>query len=212
LPDRLALPAAVRDQRLVAVLRAPIADHVVAAARALYANGVACLEITLTTPGALDAIAALTAELGADAAIGAGTVLAPSDVRDAAAAGARYLLAPNLDDGVVGAALDRQLPIVPGAATPTEIAAAWRLGCSAVKIFPAASLGGPGFVRSVRDPLPGITLVPTGGVGLDDVRGYLDAGAMAVGVGTPLFGDTLTTGDISLIAERATKFAEAARS
>ena len=162
------------------------------------------------TPRALELIERLSSEAGATAAIGAGSIRSPRDVRDAGNAGAKYLLAPHLDPELVFAAREHSIPLIPGAATPSEIAAALRLGCPAVKVFPAALLGGPDFVRSVLDPMPDAALVPTGGVSRSDVAAYLRAGATAVGVGTPLFGDALKTGDHAMIAERGRQFLLAA--
>jgi 2-dehydro-3-deoxyphosphogluconate aldolase/(4S)-4-hydroxy-2-oxoglutarate aldolase len=105
---------------------------------------------------------------------------------------------------VVDAALADGVPCLPGALTPSEVVAVWNAGAAAVKLFPA-SIGGAQYLRDIRAPLPDIPLIPTGGVGIDDVAGYLEAGAVAVGLGSPLFGDALTDGDLGKLAARATR-------
>lgn len=209
--DRMPLPARVARERVVAVLRAPSPERLLDVALTLHAAGVHCLEVTLTTPGALDVVTELDQRLGGAASIGVGTVLTTEEVRRAVVAGARYLLAPVADPAVIRAAREAEVPFVAGAATPTEVLAAWRLGVSAVKVFPAAELGGPAFVRALRGPLPDIDLLPTGGVTGATARAYVSAGACAVGAGTPLTGDALSGGSLSSLAERAKAFLAAVR-
>ena len=193
----------LRGTRVVAILRASATEHVVAAARTLHSSGVPVLEVTLTTPGALDALAAVRRALPADAVVGAGTVRTVEDVRACARAGAAFLVTPGCPVDVVRCAVDEGLPILAGALTPTEIDAVATAGASAVKVFPAAALGGPSYVRHLRGPFPDVPLVPTGGVGLDAVRTYLDAGAAAVALGGPLRGDALEGGALGALRERA---------
>ncbi|MER6711369.1 bifunctional 4-hydroxy-2-oxoglutarate aldolase/2-dehydro-3-deoxy-phosphogluconate aldolase [Streptomyces sp. NPDC000877] len=171
--------------RVMAILRSADASGLPAVARTLAEAGITCLEVTLTTAGALDALARIRAELGPDVAVGAGTVLTGDQARDALAAGAEFLVAPVVDTAVVRNAADRGIPCYPGAWTPTEVWQAWRAGAAAVKLFPA-STGGPGHLRQLRAPLPEIPLVAVGGVGIDEARQYLEAGARAVGIGSPL--------------------------
>ncbi|MGW7544051.1 bifunctional 4-hydroxy-2-oxoglutarate aldolase/2-dehydro-3-deoxy-phosphogluconate aldolase [Streptomyces sp. NPDC054770] len=182
---RPALTPQLADTRVMAILRSADATGLPAVARALAAGGVTCLEVTLTTAGALDALARIREELGTDVSVGAGTVLTRADLRDAVAAGARFLVAPNVEPEVIGASADLGVPFYPGAWTPTEVATAWRAGAAAVKLFPA-STGGPAHLRQLRAPLPEIPLVAVGGVGLAEAADYLAAGACAVGVGNPL--------------------------
>jgi 2-dehydro-3-deoxyphosphogluconate aldolase/(4S)-4-hydroxy-2-oxoglutarate aldolase len=117
--------------------------------------------------------------------VGAGTVIGMADVRDALAAGAAFLVAPVVDTEVIRASAGHGTPFYPGAQTPTEVLTAWQAGAAAVKLFPAGT-GGPGHLRQLRAPLPQIPLVAVGGVGIDEARDYLDAGACAVGIGSPL--------------------------
>ncbi|MFJ9633654.1 bifunctional 4-hydroxy-2-oxoglutarate aldolase/2-dehydro-3-deoxy-phosphogluconate aldolase [Streptomyces sp. NPDC101175] len=175
--------------RVMAILRSADASALPAAARALAAGGVTCLEVTLTTSGALDAIARIKDELGAGISVGAGTVLSTADTRDALAAGAEFLVAPNVDPDVIHDAADQDIPFYPGAWTATEVTAAWRAGAAAVKLFPACT-GGPAHLRQLRAPLPHIPLMAVGGVDLEAAGRYMAAGALAVGVGSPLLRDT----------------------
>ncbi|MCX4760006.1 bifunctional 4-hydroxy-2-oxoglutarate aldolase/2-dehydro-3-deoxy-phosphogluconate aldolase [Streptomyces sp. NBC_01275] len=183
--ERPALTPQLGRTRVMAILRSADASGLPAVARALAAGGVTCLEVTLTTAGALDALTRIRAELGPGVAIGAGTVITGAQARDALAAGAEFLVAPVVDTAVVRHAADRGIPCYPGAWTPTEVSQAWQAGAAAVKLFPA-STGGIGHLRQLRAPLPDIPLVAVGGVGIDEARDYLDGGACAVGIGSPL--------------------------
>jgi 2-dehydro-3-deoxyphosphogluconate aldolase / (4S)-4-hydroxy-2-oxoglutarate aldolase len=196
---------------LVAILRAAGAGRFLEVGRVLYEAGVRAIEVTLTSEGALEAFGRLREELPGDALLGVGTVRSVADAELAAAAGAGYLVAPDLRPEVVGWAVERGLPVVPGALTPTEVAAAWAAGATAVKVFPVSAVGGAAYVKAVRAPLPEVPLVPTGGVGIDDIGAYLDAGAAAVGLGSPLLGDAGDPdGDLAALADRARRAVAAA--
>jgi 2-dehydro-3-deoxyphosphogluconate aldolase/(4S)-4-hydroxy-2-oxoglutarate aldolase len=162
----------IAAQRFVPVLRAP--PDLDAAAAELVEAGVQVLEITLDTPGALDAIRRWRDR----ATVIAGTVRTPAEARAAAEAGAAALVSPVLVPELV--AVSNDLPVVPGALTPTEIETAWRAGAPLVKLFPG-SLGGPEYVRSVHAVLPDVPLLVTGGVTAENALAFLDAGAVAVG-------------------------------
>ena len=185
--DRPALPTALLRTRVVAVLRGDDPERVVQAGVVLHDAGVTCLEVAFTTPRATEAISRLRELLPESAALGAGTVLDAHEAGEARAAGATFLVSPAPCLDVVEAGVRAGIPVLPGAFTPGEVLAAWRAGASAVKIFPAAS-GGPGHVRDLRGPLPGIPFIPTGGIGVADAAVYLDAGAVAVGLGSALTG------------------------
>jgi 2-dehydro-3-deoxyphosphogluconate aldolase/(4S)-4-hydroxy-2-oxoglutarate aldolase len=161
------------------------------------------MELTMTTQGALDVVERLAARAPDGADIGVGTVLTSEEVDRAVDAGARFVVSPSVDLEVIRAATRHGIASYPGAFSPTEIHAAWTAGASAVKLFPAGSLG-PDYLRAVRAPLPDIPLVPTGGVGVEAVGAWLSAGATAVGLGSPLIGDALTPdGDLDALARRA---------
>jgi 2-dehydro-3-deoxyphosphogluconate aldolase/(4S)-4-hydroxy-2-oxoglutarate aldolase len=193
---------ALAATRVVAILRGHDAGRVAETARTLADAGVRCIEVTLNTPGALAALRGLAADPPAGALVGAGTVLDAGDVRNAVAAGARYLITPNVDLDVIAAGRSSGVPFVPGAFTPTEIATARRAGAAAVKVFPAAT-GGPGYLRAVRAPLQDVPLLATGGIDLDAAPAYVAAGALGVGMGGPLLGDALAGGSLDALADRA---------
>lgn len=201
--ERLPIGPTLRQTRVVAILRAATGDHLRAVANTLVESGVRCLEITTTTPGCWEATARLRAEHDYDVEVGVGTVRAPEQVDAAAEHGASFIVAPNFDPAVGRRATERGLGWYPGALTPTEITKAWEAGATAVKVFPAASVGGPSYLRHVRAPLPDVPLLPTGGVNVAQARDYLAAGAVAVGLGSPLIGDALATGDVAPLAARA---------
>jgi 2-dehydro-3-deoxyphosphogluconate aldolase/(4S)-4-hydroxy-2-oxoglutarate aldolase len=206
--DRPALPRALVSTGVVAIARASSTRHVTAAVETLVTCGVTCLELTLTMPGALDTISELVKQFGDDACIGAGTVLTADQARRCLDAGAAFLVAPSAVPEVVELAVADGVPCLPGALTPSEIVAAWQAGAAGVKLFPA-SVGGPRYLRDVRAPLPDIALIPTGGVAIDDVHAYVSAGAVAVGLGGPLFGDALDGGDLGALAQRADRLLQA---
>ncbi|MEU8248341.1 bifunctional 4-hydroxy-2-oxoglutarate aldolase/2-dehydro-3-deoxy-phosphogluconate aldolase [Nonomuraea sp. NPDC048916] len=200
-PDFIGVLAATR---LLAVIRGGGAGVAAAAGAALLDEGVRVLEVSLTTPGALDAIAAIRAAAPAGSLVGAGTVLTEADVADVAAAGAQFVVTPAVVESV-GAAARRGLPVAAGALTPTEAYTAVRMGAAAVKLFPA-SLGGPAYLKALRQPFPHLPFVAVGGVGLAELPGYLAAGAIAAGVGGPLVGDAASGGDLDALRERARAF------
>lgn len=180
--------------------------------RAAVKGGLKILEVTLTTPGALEVIRTLSQE--ADILVGAGTVLSPEDVGPVAEAGGRFALSPVFDPEVVEEAHRQGLLAVPGAATPKEILAAHRGGATLVKVFPAAALGGSKFLRAVRGPLPHIPLIPTSGPSAETIGDYMAAGAVAVGVGREVFTEGFTPETVekaSRRVRRAMTEAQAAR-
>ncbi|MCY3024044.1 MAG: bifunctional 4-hydroxy-2-oxoglutarate aldolase/2-dehydro-3-deoxy-phosphogluconate aldolase [Planctomycetota bacterium] len=171
---------------VVLVVRCETEEEAVQGIRAVVAGGIKAVEITFTVPGAPGVIRRVKRDLGDAVLLGAGTVLTPEEAEDAVDAGALYLIAPNADEKVIGAAKRLGVPIIPGAFTPTEVVRAWDMGADAVKVFPA-SVGGPAYIRALRAPLPHIPLVPTGGVDEHTVGDFLRAGAFAVGAGGALF-------------------------
>lgn len=179
-----------RAQRLmnaavIAVVRSPRRDLVVPLAEALVAGGVVAIEITTTTPDALNAIRDARAALGDQAMIGVGTVLENITCRGALDAGAEFVVSPILRGTMVPLCHSAEVPVMLGAFTPTEAQTAYEAGADFVKIFPADSLG-PTFVKALRAPLPHLRLVPTGGVDLGNVSDFLRAGCAALGVGSSL--------------------------
>ncbi|MET7708309.1 bifunctional 4-hydroxy-2-oxoglutarate aldolase/2-dehydro-3-deoxy-phosphogluconate aldolase [Micromonospora sp. NPDC005413] len=194
--------------RVLGIIRGTDTAAAIATGITLLEEGVRIVEVALTTPGALHAIDAIRAAAPAGALIGAGTVLTAADVADVAAAGAHFVVTPAVVESIPEA-VRRGLPVAAGALTPTEAYTAVRMGASAVKLFPA-SLGGPAYLRALRDPFPELPLVAVGGVGLAEMPAYLDAGAIAVGVGGPLVGDAAAGGDLDALRARARAYLAAA--
>ena len=188
---RPALPAGIAESGIVAIARHLAPDDVQAIADALADGGIRAFELTLDDPEdvalrALEAAASYVARSSAPIAIGAGTVLSIGVAKRAIGAGATFLVSPHLDPELVRWAAAREVPMLPGAATPTEVLAAWRAGAAAVKVFPASALGSQ-FVRELRGPFPDIPLQPTGGITVENAGDYIRAGAIAVGMGSWLF-------------------------
>ena len=209
-PERLPITPQLAQSGVVAILRGSSDRHLADVARTLGEAGVTCLELTLTTPGAVGALARVRAELGDEVALGMGSVLDAEQAAACVDAGAGFLVSPGVCAEVVAYAVQRGIACYPGGWTPTELLEAWRLGAPAVKLFPAAS-GGPRHLKDVRAPLPHIPLVPTGGVALDQIADYIAAGAVAVGLGGPLVADALDGGSLSALAQRARVALDAVR-
>lgn len=152
--------------------------------------GLTTIEITMNTPGAEQLIREATAGEQGGLNIGAGTVCTKRDLERALLAGAQFIVTPILDETVIKTCVERQIPIFPGAFTPSEIYKAWSLGAPMVKVFPAASLG-PSYIKEVKAPLNEIKLVPTGGVSLANMAEFLKAGADGLGIGGQLFDKSL---------------------
>ena len=197
--------AAVIRSGVVAVLRAKAADGFAAVADVLVAAGITALEVTLTSQGAIDAIAGLRRQLPAEVAVGAGTVLTADEAKASVDAGAAFLVSPVLDRTLVGGF---GVPFYPGALTPTEVFTAQRQGAPIVKLFPASAVE-PRYIKDLHGPLPGVRLMPTGGIDIGDVAAWLTAGAVAVGLGGPLLGDAASGGSLAALADRARRAADA---
>ena len=188
---------------VVAIARHVPADAVAELCDALVGGGIGAFELTLNEPEAaslatLRAAADHAAAGGLPLVVGAGTVLSVGAAQGAVDAGATFLVAPHLDAEVVAWAAAHGVPMLPGAATPTEVLAAWRAGAAAVKVFPASVLG-PAFLRELRGPFPDIPLQPTGGITVETAGGFIEAGAIAVGIGSWLFADR----DPAIVTARA---------
>ena len=191
--------AAVVRSGIVAILRAPTADYFASVGEVLVEAGITAVEVTLTSHGAIDALAGLRRQLPGSVAVGAGTVLTAEDAKAAVGAGAEFLVSPVLDVPLVASS---PVPFYPGTSTPTEMYEAHKAGAPLVKLFPAAGLG-PRFLRDVRGPLPQLKVMPTGGIKIEDIADWLFAGAQAVGVGSPLVGDAVIGGSLTALAARA---------
>jgi 2-dehydro-3-deoxyphosphogluconate aldolase/(4S)-4-hydroxy-2-oxoglutarate aldolase len=202
--------AVILRERVIGIVRLGGAERVIPTVEAIHAGGVRCIEVSLTTPGALTAIRALRDRLP-DALLGAGTVCSPEDAAAAVHAGASYLVTPVTLPELIPLAHSLDVPIAMGAFTPTEIHLAHRAGADLVKLFPASSLD-PGYLRAVRAPFPGLRLVPTGGVGIDNARSWLAAGAVALGIGGGLTSAAaIAAGDFARLSDFAERLMQSIR-
>lgn len=187
---------------VVAVVRTDRTDHALTLARGLLRAGIPGVEITMTVPDATQVIAALAPEAGGR--VGAGTVTEAWQVAQCVAAGATYIVAPNLDPEVLARCRELGVAAVPGTLTPSEMQAAVALGASAVKVFPVSAVGGTDYLRAVLEPLPHLRIVASGGIQTHQVGEYLAAGAWAVCLGRALFDEeAVRRGDVAAVADFA---------
>jgi len=171
---------------------------------ALIEGGLTSVEITIGTPNALRTLDHWRSRAPGSVLVGAGTVTDAETAQRALGAGAQFVVTPNVDGDVLGLAADAAVPTICGALSPSEIVRASAFGATAVKIFPVSAVGGVEYVKQVSAPLSHISLVAVGGVGPADAADYLDAGCVAVGIGSALVPSTeLTTGDFEMIRSRA---------
>jgi 2-dehydro-3-deoxyphosphogluconate aldolase / (4S)-4-hydroxy-2-oxoglutarate aldolase len=198
------LLAGIRQARLVGIVRGNDGGAAAKAALAAMEEGFRYVEIALTTPNALEAIREVRAAAPDGCFVGAGTVLSQADVEQVTAAGSQFIVTPSLAPSISEAA-SAGIPVLAGALTPSEAYEAMERGATAVKLFPA-SIGGPGYLKAVRDPFPDIPFIAVGGVGLSEATGYWEAGAIAVGLGGPLFGTAASGGDLADMRDRARSF------
>jgi 2-dehydro-3-deoxyphosphogluconate aldolase/(4S)-4-hydroxy-2-oxoglutarate aldolase len=189
---------AILDVGIVAIVRLDSSSQLQAAAEAIQAGGIRAIEFTMTTPGALDMLKEAATNLNEDTVLGAGTVLA----------GAKFIVAPNLNLDVIAIAHRYSIAVIPGALTPTEILTAWEAGADLVKIFPA-SIGGPEMIKALRGPLPHIKMIPTGGVDLHTAAAFIKAGSDAVAVGGNLVDkEVIKRGEFDKITNLAKQYVE----
>lgn len=197
---------------VIPVVRVESADLALRAVDAIKAGGIPVLEITMTVPGAIRIIEEVARQLGAEAVVGAGTVLNEVAARECIQAGAQFIVSPAFNLDTISCCHQCGIVVMPGALTPTEVVTAWSAGADCVKVFPAGALGGPSYIKALKAPLPHIPMVPTGGVSLKTAAEFILAGATALGVGTDLV-DTkaLREGGDRLITQRARQFIEVVR-
>ncbi|MGW0710910.1 bifunctional 4-hydroxy-2-oxoglutarate aldolase/2-dehydro-3-deoxy-phosphogluconate aldolase [Streptomyces sp. NPDC002643] len=195
--------------RLAAIVRGRSSDAALRTVLTLVEEGVDLIEVSLNTDDACGVIAEAARSVGTDALIGAGTVVTRDELLRARDSGATWIVTPVMGEAV-HEAIRLRLPVLAGALTPTEAAASMAAGATAVKLFPA-SLGGPAYLRALKDPFPDMPLVPVGGVDADSVPEYFAAGALAVGVGSPLVGDAAHGGDLHELRVRARRFRSVCR-
>jgi 2-dehydro-3-deoxyphosphogluconate aldolase / (4S)-4-hydroxy-2-oxoglutarate aldolase len=189
------------NSKVIAVLRASHVSALTPVCDVLVEEGILSLELTLTTADLLNSLRELVNRYADAADVGVGTILNESEAEHALECGARFLVTPTMNLPVVRLAVQRQVAVFPGGLTPTELAAGWHAGASAVKIFPAQTVG-PEHLRHLRGPFPELQAFPSGGVDLDASREWLAAGAAAVSIGGPLLGDALNGGDLGALRDR----------
>jgi 2-dehydro-3-deoxyphosphogluconate aldolase/(4S)-4-hydroxy-2-oxoglutarate aldolase len=198
----------ILQYKIVAILRGVAPGDVVPVAKALYAGGIRVLEVTLNSKAALSQIEELAAAAGPGMLIGAGTVLDVHGAREAMQAGATFLISPIVDAAVITFAKDQNLVSIPGAYTATEIVQAQRWGGDIIKVFPVT---GPEYIKALSAPLPHIRLMPTGGVNLQNINEFSQAGAAAFGVGSALVknADRVDETYLTGLTEKARRFVQA---
>lgn len=202
----------IRDIGIIPVVRASSGDEAMRAIDAIREGGVSVLEITMTVPGAVNVIAQVAARYGDDAIIGAGTVLDAETARACILNGAQFVVSPSLNLETIACCRRYGVAVLPGALTPTEIVTAWTAGADFVKVFPAGSLGGASYIKSLKAPLPQIEMVPTGGVSIKTAADFIKAGSIALGVGADLVDlKAIREGQASVITERAKQYVEIVR-
>lgn len=193
----------LQQHRALAVIRTSKIEIGYEMAASVAAGGMRLIEITWNSDRAADLIDKLRAELP-DCTIGTGTLFNLQDLENAIAAGAEFLFTPHVDPEMIRAANAQNIPIIPGALTPTEIVNGWNYGADCVKLFPIQAVGGAKYIKSLQGPLGNIPLIPTGGVTLENAQDFLDAGAIAVGLSGDLFPKQLVEkGDWDAIAQIA---------
>lgn len=194
---------------VIPVIRAQRSDTLASVAEALMEGGLNAIEITMTTPGAIESIAECADKFKNSMLVGAGTVLDPGTAEKAIEAGASFIVSPSTDPDTIKLCKDMNTVVCPGALTPTEVYGAWTAGADIVKIFPARP-GGPLYFRDLKGPFPEIRIMPTGGVDLVSAPEFIKAGACAVGVGGALVHrDLINSGDFAGITRNARAFAQA---
>ncbi len=198
----------IRETGVIAIMRAQNPAQLIAAADAIKAGGVRVIEVTMTTPGALDVIVEAIQRYGDAVLFGAGSVLDAETARAAILAGAGFIVAPTLNLDVIALCNRYSIPVMPGCFTPTEMLTAWEAGADMVKLFPA-EIGGPALVKAILAPLPQLEIVPVGGVDLNTAADFIRSGAAALGVGSSLVNQKLLdAGDMDELTRRAAAFIE----
>ncbi len=201
----------IEETGIVAIMRAKSSDQLIAAADAILRGGVNAIEVTMTTPGALDVIREARMKFGSEVIFGVGSVLDAPTARAAILAGSEFVVTPTLNTDTIDICRRYSIPIVAGAFTPTEVITAWEAGADTVKVFPA-SIGGPKYLKAILAPLPQVKLMPVGGVNLETTGDFIRAGATSVGVGSALISQKLLDeGDLDALTHRATALREAVR-
>ena len=199
----------IKTEKVIALIRADSSASLLECARALSAGGLNCIELTMTTPGALEMCALVARELP-QVLLGLGTVLDAETAQAGIAAGAKFIVTPAVRLEVIKACNAADVPVLSGALTPTEACTAWDAGADVIKIFPAEFFG-PAYIKSLKAPFPKMQFLPTGGVTPETLGEFLKAGAFATAAGSSLVvAAALKSGDWAAITARAKVFVAAA--
>jgi 2-dehydro-3-deoxyphosphogluconate aldolase/(4S)-4-hydroxy-2-oxoglutarate aldolase len=195
-------PARPLAGQVIAVLRTTHASEYAPVIESLLAGGVRFIELTLTTRDVFDHLPDIRETFGDTAEIGVGTVTTTEQADRSMDVGAQFLVTPSMNLDIVHAAVARGIPIIPGGLTPTELHAGWSAGAAAVKVFPASTVT-PDYIGQLHGPFPGMHLIPSGGISIQDAPQWISAGALAVSLGGPLIGDAFAGGSLAQLTQRA---------
>ncbi len=197
------------DGVIVVVVRASSTEHAIRIVDAIRKGGVKSIEITMTVPGAFQVMEEVKKRFVDDVLLGAGTVLDTETARASISAGAEYIVSPCANRSVIEMGKRYGKVVMPGAMTPNEILAAWDQGADIVKIFPINRLGGPVYIKSIKEPFPQIPVNPSGGINLENFTDFLKAGASIVSVGSDLVdAKAVSEGRFETLTSRSRLFAE----
>ncbi|MEV8084991.1 bifunctional 4-hydroxy-2-oxoglutarate aldolase/2-dehydro-3-deoxy-phosphogluconate aldolase [Pseudarthrobacter oxydans] len=199
---RAGLSTHLQDVPVVAVLRAQDAAEYLPIINALLDGGVRSIELTLSTAGVFEHLTEIIGAVGGRGEIGVGTVTTLAETEQALDAGAAFIVTPISDQAIVKACAEHGVPVFPGGLTPTELYSSWTAGATAVKVFPASTVGSD-YLKQLRGPFPDLLAIPSGGVDSVVAAEWIAAGACAVSVGGPLIGDAFRGGNLNLLTERA---------
>jgi 2-dehydro-3-deoxyphosphogluconate aldolase/(4S)-4-hydroxy-2-oxoglutarate aldolase len=175
----------IEEIGIIPAVRVPSAEDAVFAAEAISRGGIPIVELTMTVPGAIEVISELVRH-SPSTIVGAGTVLDTDTARRCVDAGVQFLTSTGLDLSIVEFVLQKDLVVIPGALTPTEVIMAWKAGSDFVKVFPCSQVGGPGYIRALKAPFPHVPLIASGGVNQQTASDFILAGAAALGIGADL--------------------------
>ena len=204
--DKQSVLETIGREKLVPVVRTDQREDARAAIETLFAAGIKVFEITMTVPDAVGLIAELKSE---DILIGAGTVLDKAQAEKCIAAGARFIVSPAFDAATLEFCKAREVAVMPGSLTPTEVLNVWNAGADCAKVFPCDLLGGAKYLKTLKTLFPHVTMMPTGGVSLETIADFFRAGAFAVGVGADLVDvAAIKAGNLEAVSEKARKYLE----
>lgn len=209
--EKIDILSQILKSGVIAVIRASSGEDAIKIADAACAGGIIALELTMTVPGAIDVIRRMAKRYdGQTAIIGAGTVLDTETARLAMLAGAKFIVGPALNEGMIRMCNRYQINCIPGATSVSEVLTALELGASLVKIFPGSLLK-PDFIKDIRGPMPFAPLIPTGGVNIENAGLWIKAGAVAIGIGSDLTKEAVQKDDFSLVTEKARRYVTAVK-